>query len=219
MTKLFSKKRSEEIGRLLTDEELAHVVGGYGQGDDDDDDDDIGTVVTGGGTEGDDEDGDFGDGTGGNEDYGDNGDDDDDDDAGDAGDEIVVNGITPALELKLRATAHDATVAVVALALLATGGIALESALFNRLVGVVGDGWAKFLSGAGAFGVDQALQEAIEQSIYERLLADAIKDFDDDGKINGSQDLKKGLEELERQIKEYNDYVNDPTDDPLYGID
>jgi hypothetical protein len=62
MTKLFSKKRSEEIGRLLTDEELAHVVGGYGQGDDDDDDDDdIGTVVTGRGTEGDDEDSDPGD--------------------------------------------------------------------------------------------------------------------------------------------------------------
>jgi hypothetical protein len=95
MAKLFSNQRLKAVGRLLNDEEMEQVFGGYGIADegldqflgaygqpaDDDDDDDEDIVVTGDpGGEHEDE----------NEDYG-----DDDDDSEDGGGDIVVVGEQP----------------------------------------------------------------------------------------------------------------------------
>jgi hypothetical protein len=95
MAKLFSNQRLNAVGRLLNEEEMEQVFGGYGMADegadqflgaygfaaDDDDDDDDEIVVTGDpGGEHEDE----------NEDYG-----DDDDDSEDGGGDIVVIGEQP----------------------------------------------------------------------------------------------------------------------------
>jgi hypothetical protein len=99
MAKLFSNQRLKAVGRLLNDEEMEQVFGGYGiadegldqflgaygqPADDDDDDDDEIVVIGDPGGEHDDED----------EDYG-----DDDDDSEDGSGDIVVVGERPSFEI------------------------------------------------------------------------------------------------------------------------
>jgi hypothetical protein len=87
-----------------------------------------------------------------------------------------------------------------------TGGIGIETALFAKLVGVVGKELAIRIAAGGALLGDLALDKAVNKAVYDVLLNNAIKDFQDDGRINSS--TLQDWEAYNQFIEEYNAYVD-----------
>ena len=135
----------------------------------------------------------------------------------DEGDEeIVVNGITAKLEGELHKSADKLTNQLLLMGTLLTGGIGAEAALFENLVAVVGRELAARIAAGGALLGDMAVEKSLNDKVYNVLLNNAVKDFEDDGRINRSteQDWKA----YDQFIKEYNAYVeNLSPDEPEFG--
>jgi hypothetical protein len=130
---------------------------------------------------------------------------DEGDDDGDK-DVIVVSGITAKLDAQLHKKADNLTFQLLLMGTVLTGGIGLETALFAKLVGAVGKELAMRIAAGGALLGDLALEKAVNKVVYDVLLDNAIKDFQDDGSINSStlQDWKA----YNQFIEEYNAYVD-----------
>jgi hypothetical protein len=120
--------------------------------------------------------------------------------------EIVVNGITAKLDAELHKKADNLTSQLLLMGTVLTGGIGIETALFAKLVGVVGKELAIRIAAGGALLGDLALDKAVNKAVYDVLLNNAIKDFQDDGRINSS--TLQDWEAYNQFIEEYNAYVD-----------